>query len=258
MITGRRLQAVPAFCYTRSENAKSNSSSCLCFVFAVIVKAAESGIRPLLPFSSASHRAPKRVTIILARPTNAARHLQRKTQFQSHSRTRRRATKEKIRVAETPIRHSKASRHEPPLRFPPRTQRRPALVGRSQRAEPRSLRQAPRDARRGSPARIRRLRRSHSRRRIWRRHCDGVGQRHVGARSSGHRGGSAEGRLKVHIARQKTARLLGARSHARLRRQPEFLAPHQTSRRVRLYGGYSHRKTALGFDAPPSRRYCQV
>ena len=71
----------------------------------------------------------------------------------------------------------------PSLRLPPGDGGRPAQLGGAQGAQPRPGRETPRRAGRGSPHRVRRLRRGHSGRPVWRRDGDPPGTAAPGARS---------------------------------------------------------------------------
>ena len=74
------------------------------------------------------------------------------------------------------------ARGEPPaLRLPARARRRALELGGAQGPEPRSRRQAPRDAHGGSSPRVRRFRGHDPQGRVRRRHGDAVGPRHVDA-----------------------------------------------------------------------------
>ena len=74
-----------------------------------------------------------------------------------------------------------ARRDAAALRFPPGMERHADELGGAERAERKPGRQAARRPCRGSPARLRRFRRHHPERRVWRRHRDAVGRRHLGA-----------------------------------------------------------------------------
>ena len=71
-------------------------------------------------------------------------------------------------------------RQPPALRFPPRAQRCPAVVGRAQGTIARSENQTPRDARRRSSLRVRHVRRRHPGW-VWRWHRDALGSGNVDA-----------------------------------------------------------------------------
>ena len=104
---------------------------------------------------------------------------------------------------------AEASRQPPPLRLPPRAQRRAAVVGRAEGPVARSEDQAARHARRGSSVRVRRVRRRDPRR-LRRRHRDAVGPRHVDAGSRRRRCRAEEGRPEVHAERLQAEGIVGA------------------------------------------------
>ena len=104
--------------------------------------------------------------------------------------------------------------------------------------------QAARDAGRGSPDRLRRVR-GRDPRRLRRRHRDAVGPRHVDARGRRRRRGAQEGRPEVHARRLQAEGLVGARAHARATaraaaRRQGVVAAHQAP--GRLGGRARHRR----------------
>ena len=130
------------------------------------------------------------------------------------------------------LRRAEARGARAALRLPARARRRAAVVGGAEGAVARHPRQAARGARRGPPARVRRLRGHHPGRRVRRRHRDRVGPRHVGA---GGRPacGAREGRPEVRPARREAPRALGAGAHAAAaRREAGELAADQGEGRV--------------------------
>ena len=107
---------------------------------------------------------------------------------------------------------AEAPRQPPALRLPPRAQRRAAVVGGAEGPVARPHDQAPGDARRGSPGRVRRVRGRDSVR-LRRRHRHAVGPRHVDARGGRRRRGAEEGRPEVHARRLQAEGIVGAGAH---------------------------------------------
>ena len=102
-----------------------------------------------------------------ARVTSARRHAMALETYRAKRNFRRtpepRGARRARKAPGAVVRHPEARGESPALRLPPRARRRAAELGGAEGTEPRSRRQAPRDARRGSPARVRRIRRRHSR-----------------------------------------------------------------------------------------------
>ena len=99
----------------------------------------------------------------------------------------------------------------------------------------RSVDQAAGHARRGSPDRVRHVRRRHPLR-LRRRHRDALGPWHVDAGSRRRRRGVEEGRPQVHAGRLQAEGILGARPHQRramvVGRRRSLVAADQASRRL--------------------------
>ena len=112
------------------------------------------------PRRSAAKTAARAQARVSAR--DGARHgYWQKRDFASATSSTPRAARRQARAARAGarVRHPEARGEPPALRLPARARRRAAELGGAQGTEPRSRRQAPRDARRGPSARIRRLRR---------------------------------------------------------------------------------------------------
>ena len=101
-----------------------------------------------------------------------------------------------------PLHRPEARRDAAALGFPAGDGRRPQELGSDARAEPRSSRQTPRSAHRGSSAELRDVRGDDSARRIWRRHGDAVGRGHLGADQGQEREGSGQGPPPLHPERR--------------------------------------------------------
>ena len=119
----------------------------------------------------------------------------------------------------------------------PRTGRGLQVLGGNQKAFARSARQAPSRGGRGSPARLRRLRRHDTQRRVWRRHRHAVGPGLLDCRKERTMPNDAlrKGELKFMLAGEKLqgSWVLVRMRHDRERRQAQQLAPDQAPRRLR-------------------------
>ena len=114
---------------------------------------------------------------------------------------------------------AEAPRQPSALRLPARARRRAAVLGRAQGPVARSEDQAAGDARRGSPDRVRHVRRRDPRRATApASSCSGT-QGTWTPESRRRRQGAREGRPEVHARRLQAEGIVGARAHARLRRR---------------------------------------
>ena len=146
-----------------------------------------------------------------------------------------------------PLLRAASRRAAPALRLPPRARRRAEELGRAQGAEPRSRGEAPRGARRGPSARVRRLRGHHPGGRVRRRRGDPVGPWALGA-DRRPRGGLPARQAQVHAARQEAARRLDAGAHGRPGRggRQELAAAEGARRRGAPATRESDRRRATG------------
>ena len=158
---------------------------------------------------------------------SAARHLPGQARLREDARASGRRAVEAGRIH---VRGPEARRQPPPLRLPAGDRRRPQELGRSQGTEPRSCRQAPRHADRGSSARVRRLRGHHPRGRVRRRHGPRSGIAAPGSRHRDPAPGVPRRPAEVHAPGREASRRLDAgpppRPRSARRGRPE-LAPHQ-------------------------------
>ena len=136
--------------------------------------------------------------------------------------------------AQAALRRADASRDAPALRLPPGGRRRAGVVGGPQGPDARSGRPAPRDARRGSSARLSRLRGQHPEGTVRRRQRHRMGSRHVQARRRRRSGRRDRQRQdQVHLAWQEAARRVHAREDQGARgRERRAVAAPQGPRRV--------------------------
>ena len=117
----------------------------------------------------------------------------------------------------------------PALRPAPRARRRLVVVGGAQGTVHQSGGQTPGDARRGSPHRVRHLRRRHPRR-LRRRHRDALGRGHLGTSGRRRGRGAEEGRPQAAAPGREAEGLVGPDPHKGRRRAQ--LAADQAPRRV--------------------------
>ncbi len=149
------------------------------------------------------------------------------------SRRRRKAGPEEGARRGPRLRRPETRRATPPLRFPSRTRRRLEKLGGDARPEPRAGREAPRGRRRGSPARIRRLRGHDSRRASMAAARSHLGPGDVVAdRRSAQ--GARERPSRIRSRGREAERPLRPRETAREgARETRELAAHQAARRLR-------------------------
>ena len=149
---------------------------------------------------------------------------------------------------------AEAPRQPSALRLPPRARRRAAVVGRAEGPVARSENQAAGDARRGSPDRVRHVRRRDSRR-LRRRASSCSGTRARGRRKSDDVAqGAGEGRPEVHARRLQAQGIVGpgpdAAATAAAAATAE-LAAHQAPRR--LGGRRRHHRVCAAVGQVESR-----
>ena len=141
------------------------------------------------------------------------------------------------------LRRPAARRAAPPLRFPPRAERRARELGRAERRAARARPAAPRGARRGPSARLRGLRGRDPEGQLRRRARRDLGSGHVRARR-----GEAERRAHGPAARKAARGHLGARAGEALGRREE-LAHAPQARRGRAGQGVAAAVRADARDA---------
>src|SRR3954453_7358361 len=126
------------------------------------------------------------------------RRIQPEAELRDHARAPRRRARQAAAGRRARLLDPEARGLPPALRFPPRAGRRAAQLVGPEGPQPGPARKAPCRARRGSPARLRRLRGDHPEGAIRRRHRAAVGPRHLGAAGESARR-LREGKLKVHL-----------------------------------------------------------